>query len=66
VTPLPTRPSAGHILAQGRQGAQEEGEAHQEGHRLHHYTLHQSFYLKKDVKPDGLEVVAKKVNSLHD
>jgi hypothetical protein len=48
--PLPTRPSAGHILAQGRQGAQEEGEAHQGGHQLHHYTPHQSFYLRKDVK----------------
>jgi hypothetical protein len=32
---LPTRPPAGHILAQGRRGAQEEGEAHQGGHRLH-------------------------------
>jgi hypothetical protein len=32
VTPPPTRPPAGHILAQGRRGAQEEGEAHQGGH----------------------------------
>jgi hypothetical protein len=63
VTPSPTRPPAGHILAQGRRGSQEEGEAHQGGHRLHHYTPHQSFYLNKDVKPDGLDVVVKKVNS---
>jgi hypothetical protein len=42
---------------------QEEGEAHQGGHQLHHYTPLQSFYLKKGVKPDGLDVVAKKVNS---
>jgi hypothetical protein len=55
VTSLPTRPSAGHILAQGRQGAQEEGEAHQGGHRLHHYTEHRSFYLKKDVTRCGGE-----------
>jgi hypothetical protein len=55
--------SAGHILAQWRQGAQEEGEAHQGGQRLPHYTPHRSFYLKKDAKPDGLDVVAKKVNS---
>jgi hypothetical protein len=63
VTPSPTRPPAGHILTQGRRGAQEEGEAHQGGHRLHHCTPHQSFYLNKDVKPDGLDVVVKKVNS---
>jgi hypothetical protein len=58
VTPLPVRPSAGLILAQGRQGAQEEEEAHGGGHRLHHYTPRRSFYLKKDVKPDGQDVVA--------
>jgi hypothetical protein len=40
VSPSPTRPPAGHILAQGRQGAQKEGEAHQGGHRLHHFTPH--------------------------
>jgi hypothetical protein len=56
-------PPAGHILAQRRRGAQEEGEAHQGGHRLHHYTPHRSFYLNKDVKPEGLDVVVKKVNS---
>jgi hypothetical protein len=30
-------------------------QAHQGGHRLHHYTPHPSFYLNKDVKPDGLD-----------
>jgi hypothetical protein len=58
VTPLPVRPPAGLFLAQGSQGAQEEEEAHRGGHGLHHYTPRRSFCLKKDVKPDGLDVVA--------
>jgi hypothetical protein len=40
VTPSPTRPPDGHILAQGRRGSQEAGEAHQGGHWLHHFTPH--------------------------
>jgi hypothetical protein len=42
VTPSPTQPPAGHILAQGRRGTHEEGEAHQGGHRLHNFTPHQT------------------------
>jgi hypothetical protein len=55
---LPVWPPAGQFLAQGRQGAQEEEEAHRGGHRLHHYTRRRSFCLKKDLKPDGLDAVA--------